>query len=75
MPKTGGPLDKRTVKKVRQIYRDILNKNRDFKALVDAQSKGKLGNKRIQARRAAIKKLAETNALFKKAVDEQFRRL
>jgi hypothetical protein len=74
MPKTG-TLDSRTVKIVRQIYNEILNKNRDLKAVVDAQSKGKLGKKRVQARRKAIKRLVKTNDLFKQAVLEKFRNL
>jgi hypothetical protein len=74
MPKTGR-LDSRTVKIVRQIYNEILNKNRDLKAVVNAQLKGKLGKKRTQARRKAIKRLVEENDLFKQAVREKFRSL
>ena len=75
MPKTGGRLDARTVKQIRQIYAGILNKNKDLKAVVDAQLKGKTGKARVAARRRATKNLAKRNELFSNAAQEQLNKL
>ena len=74
MPKTGHRLDAGTVKKVRKVYEDILNKNKDLKAIIEAQVKGTSGDARIKARRKAIKDLAKNNELFRKAAKDQFDR-
>lgn len=75
MPKQGVALTGLMVRKIRKAYEDILKKNKDLKAVVDAQTKGKRGQAKTKARRKGIKRLIQRNELFLNAVREKLANL
>jgi|GraSoiStandDraft_58_1057296.scaffolds.fasta_scaffold193358_2 hypothetical protein len=75
MPKLGGPLPRGMITKIRKAYEDILKKNKDLKAVVDAQTRGKKGQAKTKARRKSIKGLIQRNELFLNAVREKLTNL
>ena len=75
MPKAGPSLPNELVEKIRDVHKEVIERNAAFKDFVTEQTRGLRGNQRQTAWGKAVNSLVRRNPIYKEAVRTKIRSL